>query len=60
MFSITALALYFALGSIVAAKGVIGVLVLFAALESGVGFCAGCFVFGYLMRWGLAPSLILY
>ena len=58
VFSITALALYFAVGSIVAAKAVLGVLVLFAALESGVGFCAGCFVFGYLMRWGLIPESV--
>ncbi len=58
VFSITALALYFAVGSIAAAKGVLGVLVLFAALESGLGFCAGCFVFGYLMRWGLIPKSV--
>ena len=58
VFSIVALTLYFALGSIVAAKGVLGVLVLFAALESGVGFCAGCYVFGYLMRWGLIPKSV--
>ena len=31
-------------------------LVLFAGLEAFVGFCAGCFVFGYLMRWGLIPA----
>ena len=58
VFSITALVLYFAVGSVVAAKGGLGVLVLFAALESGVGFCAGCFVFGYLIRWGLIPESV--
>lgn len=34
----------------------LGVLVLFAALESALGFCAGCWVFGYLMRWGVIPE----
>ena len=31
-------------------------LIVFAALESILGFCAGCFIFGYLMRWGLIPQ----
>ena len=42
----------------VAGKGVIGLLAVFAALESGLGFCAGCFVFRYLMQWGLIPEAI--
>jgi len=42
----------------VAGKSVIGLLAAFAALESGFGFCAGCFVFGYLMRWGLIPASV--
>ena len=37
---------------------VLGGLVFFAALESIVGFCTGCFVFGYLMRWGVIPKEI--
>ena len=56
IFSTTALVLYFVVGATLAAKGVLGVLVSFAALESVVGFCAGCFVFGYLMKWGLVPE----
>lgn len=32
------------------------VLLVFAALESIVGFCAGCWVFGLLMRLGLIPA----
>ena len=39
-----------------AAYGVLGVLLAFATLESVLGFCAGCFVFGYLMRWGFVPA----
>ena len=48
------LALGFGLEGI--AYSLLGVLVLFSALEAFVGFCAGCFVFGYLMRWGLIPA----
>ena len=55
-FSITALTLAYGFGLVGAAYTVLGVLVLFAALEAFVGFCAGCFVFGYLMRWGVIPA----
>ncbi len=55
-FATTALVLTFAFGLGTAATVVLGVLVLFAGLEAFVGFCAGCFVFGYLMRWGLIPE----
>ena len=54
-FSATALVLYYVFGLSQAAYGVLGVLLLFATLEAFVGFCAGCFVFGYLVRWGLIP-----
>ena len=27
-----------------------------AVLEAVFGFCAGCFAFGYLIRWGLIPA----
>ena len=58
VFSATALVIYFAPGSAIAAKGVLSVLALFAALEAGVGFCAGCFVFSYLIRWGVIPESV--
>ena len=35
---------------------VVGILIGFAFLESILGFCAGCFVFSYLMKWGLIPA----
>ena len=54
-FSLTALVLHFGLGLSGAATATLSVLVSFAALEAFLGFCAGCFVFGYLMRWGLIP-----
>ncbi len=56
VFSTTAVILTYAFGLAQAAEGVLAVLVVFAALESLVGFCAGCFVFGYLMKWGLVPQ----
>ena len=52
-FSVVALVLVYGFGLVGAAYAVLGVLVLFAALEAFAGFCAGCLVFGYLMRWGL-------
>lgn len=55
-FSVTAIILSYLVGAPLAANVVLGVLVVFASLESFVGFCAGCFVFGYLMRWGLVPQ----
>ncbi len=44
-----------ALGWTGAATVLVGVLLVFALLESVVGFCAGCWVFGHLMRWGVVP-----
>ena len=55
-FSTASLILYYAFDLTQAAYGVLGVLLAFATLESVMGFCAGCFVFGYLMRWGLIPA----
>lgn len=34
----------------------LGVLLVFASLEAVVGFCAGCYAFGLLMRVGLIPK----
>lgn len=34
----------------------LSVLALFATLEAVLGFCAGCWLFGLLMRWGLIPE----
>ena len=58
VFSTTALALFLALDSMTAPRIVLGVLTLFAVLEAGLGFCAGCFVFNRLMRWGMIPESV--
>lgn len=56
--SVTALLLHFAAGQSVAAGVVLAMLTVFAALESFLGFCAGCFVFNYLIRWGVVPQSV--
>jgi hypothetical protein len=45
-------------GSPVVTAALLGVLVVFAALESIVGFCAGCWVFAQLIRAGVVPDEI--
>ncbi len=55
---VTALVLHFIAGLSVAAGAVLAMLTVFAALESVLGFCAGCFVFNYLIRWGLIPQSV--
>ncbi len=56
MFSTTALAMTYGFGLAGVAEGVLVVLVFFALMESCLGSCAGCFVFGYLMKLGLIPE----
>ncbi|GAA4401441.1 DUF4395 domain-containing protein [Ornithinibacter aureus] len=34
----------------------LAILLVFATLESALGFCAGCYAFGLLMRAGLVPE----
>jgi hypothetical protein len=55
-FTTTALVLHFAFGLTGAAYALVGVLALFATLESVFGFCMGCTVFGWLMRAGVIPA----
>ena len=55
-FSTAALVLAYSGGSVIAIEIILGVLAAFALMESCLGFCAGCFVFGYLMRWGVIPE----
>lgn len=56
IFSLTAAVLALGVGATGPAIVVLAVLLLFATLESALGFCAGCWVFGYLMRWGVIPQ----
>ena len=54
-FSSAAVAAY-AVGATGVAGVVLGVLVVFAALEAAVGFCAGCYAFALLMRAGVVSD----
>ncbi len=58
VFSATSLILVYAFGFHVAANWLLSVLIGFAGLEAAFGFCAGCFVFGWLIRLGLIPQEI--
>ena len=44
------------LGHTSLAAGLLAVLLVFAFLEAALNFCAGCWVFGQLMRVGLVPE----
>ncbi|MCX8214723.1 MAG: DUF4395 domain-containing protein [SAR202 cluster bacterium] len=58
IFSVTALLLLLLTETAAPAKTVVGVLTIFAALEAFVGFCAGCFAFRQMIRFGLVPQSV--
>jgi hypothetical protein len=51
-------AVCWAIGAIGAGQLLLGLLVVAAGLESGLGLCLGCLIFGYLMRAGLIAEHI--
>ncbi|MBL0263967.1 MAG: DUF4395 domain-containing protein [Leptospiraceae bacterium] len=55
LFSLTAFILLY-LGYNLEFTITLSILSFFASLESFLGFCAGCYVFGYLMKWGVVPN----
>jgi hypothetical protein len=54
----TAAVLALGFGLVVVPTVLMAVLVFFAVLESAVGWCAGCWMFGRLMAWGVVPEEI--
>jgi hypothetical protein len=54
----SAAALCWALGAVGAGQILLGLLIVAAGLESGLGLCLGCVIFGYLMRAGLIAEHI--
>jgi Domain of unknown function (DUF4395) len=58
VFTVTATLLWFAAGAHTAALVLIGVLAVFASLESAVGLCVGCRVFYLAMRLGIVPPSV--
>jgi len=57
-FSIAALVTFYLGDSIVITRYLIGTLGLFASIEAFLGFCTGCYVFGWLMRFGIIPDSV--
>ena len=57
IFTISAIIL-FTTGMILEYRVLLGILSFFAFLESAFGFCAGCLVFGYLIRFGFVAEEI--
>lgn len=55
----TSLAFYFTIsGELATAYLLIGILTIFAFMESIMGFCAGCWFFKKMMKWGWIPQKI--
>jgi hypothetical protein len=57
-FTVSASILVYGFGLTGAAYGLIAILVVFATLESTLGFCMGCKAFAVLMRVGLVPESV--
>ena len=57
-FSIAALVTFYLGDSIVITRYLIGTLGLFASIEAFLGFCTGCYGFGWLMRFGIIPDSV--
>ena len=52
----TAAVAAYGFGAVLLPIMLVAVLLLFPLLESVLGFCAGCWLFGHLMRWGVIPE----
>ena len=57
-FTVTASLLWYAAGQHTAALALVGVIALFASLESGFGLCVGCMAFYLGMRLGIVPPSV--
>jgi hypothetical protein len=55
IFALTSI-VFFLLNYWTAYKITLGILIFFASLESFLGWCAGCFFFGLLMKLGVIPK----
>lgn len=56
--STAALVLHFGFGAAGAADLLVGAILVAATLESAVGFCLGCLIFGWLVRANLVPESV--
>ncbi len=51
-------AICWALGAVGAGQALLGLLIVAAGLESALGLCLGCLIFGSLMRAGVIPERV--
>ena len=58
LISLSATIALFVFDSPTSARYLMAVICFFASLESILGFCAGCFVFGWLMKLNLIPESV--
>jgi hypothetical protein len=58
VFTLAATLLWYAAGEYTAALALVGVVAVFASLESALGLCVGCRVFYLAMRVGLVPPSV--
>jgi hypothetical protein len=58
VFTLAATLLWYAAGEHTAALALVGVVAVFASLESAFGLCVGCRVFYLAMRVGLVPPSV--
>ena len=58
LISLSATIAIFVFDSPTSARYLMAVICFFASLESILGFCAGCFVFGWLMKLNLIPESV--
>jgi hypothetical protein len=58
LFAVSSIVLWFALGLHTEALALVGVIAVFATLESGFGLCVGCRAFYLGMRLGLVPPQV--
>jgi len=58
LISLSATIALFIFDSPTSARYLMAVICFFASLESILGFCAGCFVFGWLMKLNLIPESV--
>ena len=58
LISVLATIAIFVFDSPTSARYLMAILCFFASLESILGFCAGCFVFGWLMKLNLIPESV--
>ncbi len=55
IFSLSAL-LFFSFNLVLEFQITISILAFFAFLEASLGFCAGCYAFSLLIKWGIVPE----